>query len=452
MSHGGLLLIVFGALAVAIFIAVIRRHRRSASTDPVKGAMGMTRGIAERDGKQSPAVLVHHARAALVAGRPKVALDAARRARDRSDDFVNALPLMTGKVPLRPMVYHPAIYETMLVALNRCRADRLLNAGQAGEVALSEWQASDNDLHKVHSSGDDTFWRLYLSDYLQLCALAYESLPATGAPNLTRNVVLAVLQYADGAPAGGFTMPGVLAYQSLQRAVGREVPPGTPPARERPRDYDRFPCGALIDQAEIDRWSSSDRVSNQPESAVNMPEYSTSRPRFPRPATTNMEALYSLSLRQIGVAQSVPDAWWAAVDIAIYRWELLSSYDEQATNWVESIVTDIWTVMERATPADGPPWTWGNVADLFQYCYERVVALIPTIDRARPLDLIHAQGHENVFAYFLDRTFREAGDVQRRHAFENRLYITLCRNHRLGLSAGMMARLRMLELRFGPCP
>jgi hypothetical protein len=80
MSHGGLLLIIFGALAVAIFIAVIRRRRRSASTDPVKGAMGMTRGIAERDGKQSPAVLMHHARAALAAGRPKVALDAARRA------------------------------------------------------------------------------------------------------------------------------------------------------------------------------------------------------------------------------------------------------------------------------------------------------------------------------------------------------------------------------------
>jgi hypothetical protein len=452
MSQGGLLLIIIGVLAIVIFIAVIRPWRRSAPVDPVKSAMAITRGLAERDGKQSPAVLVHQARAALAAGRPMVALDAARWARDRNDDFVNSLPPMTGRVPLRPMVYHPAIYETMLDALNRCRTDRFLNADQAGKVALSEWQASDNDLHKVHSSGDDTFWRLYLSDYLQLCALAYASLPATGAPNLTRNVVLAVLQYADEVPAGGFTMPGVLAYQSLQRAVGREGTPATPPARERPRDYDRLPCGSLIDQAEIDRWASTDRVSYQPGSAVTVPEYSTSRIRFPRPATTNMEELYKLSLRQIGVAQSVPDAWWAAVDIAIYRWELLPSYDEQSTNWVESVVTDTWAVMQSATPTDGPLWTWENLADLFEYCYERVVALIPTIDRARPLDLIHAQGHENLFASFLDRTFREAGDAQRRYAFENRLYTTLCRNHHLGLNAGMIARLRMLEQKFGPCP
>jgi hypothetical protein len=449
MSHGLPLVILVGAIVVLIGLLTIKARRTPSAPDPVRGSIEVARTIGTRDRKQSPAVLVDRARAGLAAGSPMEALNAARRARDRNDDFVNALPSMTGKVPLRPMVYHPAIYEVMLEAFARCRADGSLSRAEAAGMALGEWQAADNDFNKVFNSGDNAFWWLFLSDYLQLCALAYTSSPSHGPAGLTEGVVRAVLSSADQVPSGSLTMPGTLAYRALQRAVGREVPATTSEGRQRPRDYRRFPCGSLIDQVEIDGWLVADRLAEPAGPPPNLPEYVTSRRRHPRPATRSLQELHELSLGQVVKAQSDPDAWWAAVDIALFRWELLPSYDDEAITWVRNIAYDTWAATRNGTAGDDPLWAWNNFVDLFSYCYERVLALKPTIDVARPLDLISAQGHENFFADFLYRTLSDAGDVRRMHAFEYRLYTTLADNHHGGLTAAQAARLRAWEEKFG---
>jgi hypothetical protein len=440
MKQAACALIVVGCVTLPLVLIYLRRRPRR--SDPLSQiALGHD---------TSPATLVWRSRAALAADEPSLALELACRARDRNDDFVNALPPMAGKVPLRPVVYHPAIYEVMLAALERCRTDDLLSSGPVGGVALQEWRCADNDLPKVFTSGDNTFWGLFLSDYLHLCALAIAAPSAHGVTDLTDGLVAAVLGYADRS-AGQLTEAGVRAYESLQRAAGRTTISTPAATLRRPDSYGRFPSGKLIDQAEIERWLAADRLGSLPKQGVAMPEYSTGRPRYPRPTTTNLAELHNLSLRQVVAAQSNPDAWWIALDIAIYRWELLGSYDDEAISWVRTIAYDTFAAKEGDAETEGPLWSWENFVDLFQYCYDRLRALIPTIDPGRPLDLRDAQGHENLFADFLYRCLARSGDVRRLNAFEFKLYTTLCQSQRGNLTAAQIALLRVLEQKYGPC-
>jgi hypothetical protein len=161
--------------------------------------------------------------------------------------------------------------------------------------------------------------------------------------------------------------------------------------------------------------------------------------------------LRELSLRQVVAAQTNPDAWWAAVDLALYRWEMLDRYDGEAIEWVRNIAYDTWAVKNRDSHLTGPLWSWDHFVDLFQYCCDRLQVLIRTIDPGRPLDLRDAQGNENCFADFLYRCLRESGDARRLHAFEMDLYMTLCRSQRGNLTAAQVSRLAELQRKYGPC-
>jgi hypothetical protein len=373
-------------------------------------------------------------------------VELAVRARDRNDDFVNALP-SAGRAPLRPVVYHPAISGVLLRALDRARTAGLMSAGQVGDVAVREWRHMDRDLPAVFQHGDNAFWGLFLSDYLSL-ALRSLVAPEQVRPELSEAELTHILDSVDRF-ARLLTDAGHDAYVSLSRRLGRPAAsPETTPLRE-PDSFDRFPCGSLIEQAEIERWLAVGRRAPRTDDGRVMPEYRTARPRYRRPRTTDPVELYDLSLRQVGVAQSDPDGWWAALDIALYRWELTDRYDAEAVTWVRQIAYDTFKVKENGT-ATGPLWAWAYLVDVFEYCRDRLIALLPTIDPNRPVELRDAQGHENWFATFLYRSLQASGDTRRLNAFEYDLYTTLHRSHRGNLTPDQIQQLRMLEHKYGP--
>jgi hypothetical protein len=437
-------LLVWGLIATGVIsVAIGLSYRRSRATQP-----DVVARIAKGN-DSSPAALVSRSRAALAHGHALTAVELARKARDRNDDFVNALAGISGRTPLRPCVYHPAIYEVMLTAIEHSLADGSLKTQEAGMIALREWQWCDNDLSKVFTHGDHRFWGLFLSDYLRLCALALAPPPVEGSTDLTAEVVEVILAYADeSASAGHLTEAGITAYLSVQLMAGRTVAKQAASAQQIPDSYDRFPSGLLIQQADIERWLEADRIASAP-STEPMPDYVTPRTRYHRPSSTSLVELYDLALRQVVVAQSNPDAWWAALDLAIYRWELLDHYDGEATAWVRDIAYDTWAAKGSAPYPKSALWSWDHFVDLFQYCYDRHCALVRTIEPGRPLDLRDAQGYENWFADFLYRCIGESGDARRLHAFEINLYATLTRSQRGNLTPVQIARLGALQRKFG---
>jgi hypothetical protein len=401
---------------------LLRRPQRT-SEDPA------TR-IAYGGGVGSPAALTDGARDALAAGDVDAALHLAAAARDRNDDIVNGLPAMTGRRPLRPLVYHPDIYDVINAALE----ERAARGESLAGVALAEWEHLDNDLPKAHQVGDNVFWGLFVSDYVRLCALAYP----TGVSDALLSTVLA---YASEVPEGCLTASGVHACQKLQRAAGRPVT-AMIPAWRRPNDHSRLPCGRLIDQAEIDRWLAAGLSGGTAAGdGQRLPPYVTERRRYQRPASTNPQDLYASSLRKVGAAQTQPDAWWDAIDIALYRWDLVPTYDEEVVRWAQQIAYDVWATKTSDAPPSGPAWSWTNLADLFQHLQHRLEQGVSTIGPGSATDLRDAQGHRNFFAYFHYRALVACGDVRRINAFKPELHAILRQSHRGNLTATQLALL-----------
>lgn len=408
-----------------------------------------------RDEDTSPAALVARAESAL-ADDPVAALRLAQRARDRNDDFVNALPGMWSKVPLREVVYHPKLYDVLVSALDRCATGCHLSLPQVVNAALREWRCMDDDWPKAFACGDPRFWGLFLSDCMHLYATAFASgvRPSqAGEHDGDRGIVMHILEHARLLPSGHLTRRGVQARAQLCALIGASAP-----ATDRflipPETFTHLPCGNLITQEDIRRWMSRDREpTGEPEVAVaDLPTYVTERPRYPRPATTDLTQLRRMAMFEgVGKAVSNVDAWWTAVDLAVYRWEVLHRFDVDTCNLVRQLSYDTYAAKIHGEAPDSALWAWQHFIDLFHYCYERTTALMPTVSRDRPNDRREAQGARNWFASTLLQVLCAAGDTTGANAFAPEVHAILSASHPQNLTAFQAGLLRALESGSDPC-
>jgi hypothetical protein len=413
--------------------------------------------IAWSDGKAAPAALVAAAESALARDDPVSALRLAQRARDRNDDFVSALPGMTGRVPLREVVYHPKLYDVIVTAIDHCASERLLPPSEVAAVAREEWKCLDNDWPRSFAEGDQGFWGHFLSDCMYLYATAFPSSiesSAMGNGKPDREVVTYILEHVRLLPEGRLTRRGIQARGRLCTSIGMAAPPSTDRFQALPTTFDHLPCRDLITQEEIRTWLTQDRepTGGPGGATADLPTYVTSRPRYPRPPTTDLVELKNMALWD-GVSQTVTrvDAWWIAMDLALYRWEMLQRFDKDTTEWARQIAYDLYAAKRRGDAPDSPLWAWTNLIDLFRYCYERTVALVPTVSVDRPNDQREAQGARNFFAWALLEVLGAAGDTTGWNAFAPEVHAILCASHPQTRTASQTGLLRALESRYGPC-
>ncbi len=409
--------------------------------------------IAWGGGTAAPAALVAAARDALDRGDRERALEFVRRARDRNDDFANAVPGMTGRKSLREAIYHPTLHAVLIDALQQCAATGVIKGQQIANVALEEWRWIGRDFPKLYGSGDEAYWHLFLSDYLCLYAMAFASgfSPSDAEGHeVDGGIAKAMADYAASVQAGSLTELGEQAKARIFALVGWPPPPRSLSFVARPTRASDMPCGSLITQVEIADWLEHDRDEPSIDVAEGtLPVYEPSRRRAPLPPGADLETLRELSLDQVGRAQSHPDAWWAAVDFGLYRWEMVRHYDEETTQWVRNLVHDLYATKARGDAPDTPLWDWQNLIDLFRYCLSRVEALLSAIDPARPHDRRSAQGDRNCFAWSAYECMRADGQTAAWNSFEPQLYAVLNESHPHELTPAQAGMLPALRRKYG---
>lgn len=431
-------------------------RRRKESVEPEFLSSDLAAEIAWGEGKTSPLKLVELAEWALQEEEYDTALKLAQKARDRNHDFASALPGMTGRVPLREMVYHPRLYHVLLIALDRC-LDHELMAPEAGAgVAFEEYRWMDGDWPKVFACGDQTLWGLFLSHLVSFFVSAYGYRDIVGALDkhpVSPGVAKIICDHALALETMYITSWGADARRELCYQLGIEEAESVG-TLELPTTYGHLACTDLIDQDDIRAWLTDDRdqQSGRDVAPEALPTYQTARSCHQRPQTTDLERLRSLSL-QLGVGKTGtnPDAWWTAMDLALYRWEVLRRFDEDTCDWVHNVAYDVYATMDRGEGRDSSLWSWQHVVDLYRYCYERVTALMPTISTDRPNDQRNAQGHQNFFAWGLLESLAATGDRPGWHAFAPQVHALLCAAHPQTLTAAQISLRQALEQEYGDC-
>jgi hypothetical protein len=455
---GGSWQLVLVILMIGLFVYFAKRarrvriDRRSAAGPRADG--GAATDIAWGDGRQSPAVLVAAADAAFRRGDYGRALELVQRARDRNDDFAHTLPAMTGRKPLREAIYHPALYAVLTDVLDGCAQSGSLSAQQVADIAFEEVHWMDRDYPGLYRSGNETYWHLFLSDYLYLYALALACEVQPGqadASHVSGSIAGIIAEQAAALQPGSLTKRGVWGKARLFAMVGRAAPAAPADWLARPALADKMPCGSLITQDEIADWLEHDRdePSESDLSESDLPRYEPSRRRAPRPAGASLALLRDLSVQQVGRALSKPDAWWDAVDLGLYRWEMVRHFDEETTSWVRQLAYDLYALKERGDAPDTPLWDWQNLTDLFQYCLARVEALTSAVDPRRPDDRSAAQGARNYFAWSAYECMRAGGQSAAWNAFEPQLYAILNESHPQELTAVQASMLPALRQKYG---
>jgi hypothetical protein len=113
-------------------------------------------------------VAAQHPQAALVAtagkalghGAGERALELVRRARDRNDDFSNALPGMTGLRAVGAAIYHSTLYGVLIGALEQCRGTGALDLQRIVNVAAEELRWINGDFPTLYGSDNENYWHL----------------------------------------------------------------------------------------------------------------------------------------------------------------------------------------------------------------------------------------------------------------------------------------------------
>jgi hypothetical protein len=350
---------------------------------------------------------------------------------------------MLGRHSLRPVVYHPVLHGLLIRALLACEQDSPSLLPSLGAAAETEYQRLDLEWSRMYYFGERIFWGLFLSDYLQLILFVVRS--GVGDRDFARLIV----DHVASHPTDLLTSEGATAYRELSEWAARLRPASPSTILGRPSLTGHLPCGDLIDQDEILAWLRTPLVQRDESARSDLPQYATSRERYPRPATRDPVELQEMAI-SLGVAPGSSgkiDAWWVAVDLAVYRWELYDYYEESSADFLNSIAYEAYAGYCRC---DNPePIVWRHLADLFAYCFERLTALVARVARDELEERRRAEGELNFYAWARLQVLHRGNDVVGWYAFAPTVYKVLSESLPGNLTGAQRAALEFLAREYG---
>ena len=340
--------------------------------------------IAVGQGRSAPSDLFQLAMAESTAGRLGTALEILCKVTDRNHDFASALPGMTGRTPLRLVVYNPLVSGLMVEVVDRISGSGNYS-GAAGQVDRG-LHVLDNEWSQMFSISTPAYWGLFLSDAAALREMQFRHLPGGKLDDAQIYNPRFLVEHAARIDTRDLTVRGqsAIRYHAERAAISC---PSLAPPRGMPTlaEISGLPCGALITQDEIRGWIKP--IRHGASEATGQTWRPTKRTPVPRPRGLTAEALHQRAIWEgVSHTHSDPNGWWVAIDLAIYRWELSPTFVSSQFQLVRDVAYDLYAARERRETPRTPEWSWDTVLEMFEFVEAKLKEQFDSSANLAPLE------------------------------------------------------------------